>query len=218
MVRGDRLGLLGVERLPEVERDLLRERAGVREDDGRPIPFEHRAEASEQPTIRESLMGSFVVANQRFNFDRHRRRTLRHGSVNDPAITIGTDQKPRDRLGRATGRRQPQPNRIGSRPGREAFERDREISPAFRRSEGMNLVNDHIPNPSPERIPGALAQKERKTFWSRDQDMRRIIAHFSTLIHRGIAGSHADRDRAFFEAEALPKCLEGQAQVVSKAS
>ena len=101
------------------------------------------------------------------------------GGLDDPAGPRRPDQEPRDRLGRAAGRRQPDPARVAIGPRRQPLERDRQVGPALRRHQRVDLVDDQVPDATPVLVPGRLAQQERQALGRGDQQVRRLVARAS---------------------------------------
>ncbi len=128
----------------------------------------------------------------------------RHRAVRpDPA------EEPGDRVERPLRGGQPDPLhrgrrriRAGAAQGLEPFEAERQVCPAFRAGDRVDLVDDHVLDPTQDIARGA-GQHQVQGFRRGDQDIRRTTRDLASILGGRITGAARDRDAWWFRPEAL---------------
>ena len=125
-------------------------------------------------------------------------------------LAVGPDaaEEPRDRLERPLRGGQADPlHRAGrgARPvaeGLEPFEAEREVGPALRARDRMDLVDDHVLDAAQD-LAGRAGQHEVERFGGRDEDVGRVAGDLAAVLGRRVAGPAGDRDVRHRLAQAL---------------
>ena len=188
MMRGH---LLGAQALGELAGHPLDQPARVDKDQGRAV----RLDQLGQPVI--DLLPDFARHDrlERRGRDFEGEITLpAMACVDDPALCVGSDQKPRDCFDRLLCGRQADPQQRAAAEGREALQRQRQMRTAFVWRQRVDLVDDDGAHRRQHFAAGVGAEQDVERFRRGDDDVRRRAAHALALAGRRVAGAHPAED------------------------
>ena len=111
-----------------------------------------------------------------------------------PAVRASAGEKARDLLDRLLGRREADAQQPVAAERGQALERERQVSAALVRRQGMDLVDDHGARGREHAAAGFGAEQDVERFRRRDDDMRRAAAHALALARRRVARAHPGPD------------------------
>ncbi len=115
---------------------------------------------------------------------------------------------------RPAGRREPDPLGVARGGCRQPLERDRKVSPALGRHQGVNLIHHDMLDAAPVVEPACLAQQEREALGRRDEHMGRLEPQLAPVVGRCVAGAHSDPNRASLAIQPAPDLFKRQFQIV----
>ena len=176
VVRGHRLV---AEPLAEVPGQALRHLARVHEDDGGAVLAGELGEAV--VVLAPDLVGHDGVELRARNLERQVHRPAVPLVDDGARSAAGARQPARHLLDRLLRRRKADAQQRLLRHARQALERQRQMRPAARADDGVDLVDDHRPHRAQHLAAARRRQEQVERLGRRDQDVRRRLHHRRAL-------------------------------------